>query len=85
MKEKVLRASKKIYWYNEKERCMIGKIRSVVWSKSRRYKLLKNPIKWFMDSWVLEDKEKSTKMLGLRYEWKDIKIVSLWGKTKGEG
>ena len=84
MKEKVLRASKKIYWYNEKERCMIGKIRSVVWSKSRQYKLLKNPIKWLMDSIEVEDKEKSNKLIAYKYDWKDIKIVSLWDKTKGE-
>jgi len=79
MKVKVLRASKKSYWYSD----MIGEVRHVTWSKSRQYKLLKNSIKWFMDSLEVEDKEKSTKIMGRRYNWKDIKIVSLWGKTKG--
>ena len=80
MKVKILKASKDSYWYSD----MIGEVRHVIWSKSRQYKLLKNPIKWLMNDWKLEDKEESTEGWSCVYEWKDIKIVSLWGKTKGK-
>ena len=74
MKVLILKTAKKSYWYSD----MIGEVRHVIWSKSRQYKLLKNPIKWFMDSMEVEDREESTEAFGLVYAWKDIKIVSLW-------
>ena len=80
MKVKILKASKDSYWYSD----MIGEVRHVVWSKSRQCKLLKNPIKWLIDSLELEDKEESTEGWGYVYDWKDIKIVSPWGKVKIE-
>jgi|GEM_PF-4036476 len=74
MKVLILGATKKAYWYSD----MVGEVRHVTWSLPKFAIIWKTPMMYLKHLLLLEDREKSNKLIAYKYAWKDIKIVSLW-------
>ena len=78
MKVKVKKSSKKEYWYNSDVFPFISEVREIKFTKPVNKKFIDSPIEYLKILFEATDKELSGNGVEYIYDWRDIRIVSLW-------